>query len=392
MKAPTVSHMSTPLRRVRARGFTLIELLIATTILLIILVVLLQVTGKIAEIWKTSVGKISAFQSARAGFTALTRTLARATTNTYIDYADASGNYRTSSSFVPTQFLRASELHFLSGPVVGLIPSAKAITNPGHAIFFQAPLGETSSTGGYPTLKKSLNSVGFYIQYDSLATSAILPVWLQNIFGTSYRFRLVQVVQPTENLNIYKYTNMDPITGFPTYTGMIAWLNTFSIPATSPRPRVIAEDVVLLVLRPRVAPKDEESLPGYDSTKIGSTLCPLYKYDSRAWQNGYGGQISKDPLANPALIKIMRNQAPPIVDVAMVCVDRRTLARLNMTSSTPPKELQLPALSGAFTGFTDSSKLDQDLTVYGKQLSDAHIRYRIFRTSTDIEGAKWSSN
>jgi uncharacterized protein (TIGR02599 family) len=83
----------------------------------------------------------------------------------------------------------------------------------------------------------------------------------------------------------------------------------------------------------------------------------------------------------------MRNQIPPIVDLAMVSVDRRSLARFDQSSATPPTALQVPA--GLFT---DSSHFEEDLAAYGKQLSDARIRYRVFRTSVEIQGAKWSNN
>jgi uncharacterized protein (TIGR02599 family) len=83
----------------------------------------------------------------------------------------------------------------------------------------------------------------------------------------------------------------------------------------------------------------------------------------------------------------MRNQLPPIVDVAMVCVDRRYVARLGNSSSTPPAELKVPS-----TLFTDSSRLDADLAAYSQQLSNANIRHRVFRSAVEIQGAKWSNN
>lgn len=126
------------------RGFTLMELLVATTVLLVIMVVLLQLVGGVGEIWKSSTGKISAFQNARSAFATVNRTLARANLNTYNDYVNSSGSYRTTnnaSAFAPTKFARASELHFLSGPTAQIVNGADAVTNPGDAVFFQAPWG-----------------------------------------------------------------------------------------------------------------------------------------------------------------------------------------------------------------------------------------------------------
>jgi len=379
----------------RRGGFTLIELLVATAVLLVIMIVLLQLTGGVGEIWKSSTGKISAFQSARSAFATINRTLARATLNTYNDYVQETGAgvfaYRTAANattFSPTKFLRASELHFLSGSTAELVPGADTIKNPGQAVFFQAPMGdtETKGTSSLSSLNRTLNTTGFFIQYGS-PDDALLPAWLRPLFGATKRFRLVQFVEPTEALKIYTSTataNYDE-----------DWLVPFGTPApaNAPRARVLAEDISLLVFRPRLSPKDEEVVATQlgatftDATQ-GSILSPNYHYDSRTWEAGYpAGQRVQAATSPGPRAEVMRNQIPPIMDVAMVAVDRRSLVRFDLSSDTPPAELQVP--SGLFT---DSSRLEEDLATYGNQLSAAGIRYRVFRTSVEIQGAKWSNN
>jgi len=369
-------------------GFTLIEMLVATTVLLLLMVGLLQLTGGVGQMWRSSSGKISAFQIARSAFATINRTLARSTLNTYNDYVDASENYRTilnSGTFAPNKFMRASELQFLCGPTALLVPGATAVKNPGDAIFFQAPMGDTDQNA-LASLNRTLNTTGFFLQYGS-PDDALLPGWLQPLFGATKRFRLVQFVEPTENLKIYTST------ATPGYS--LDWLAPFGTPAPAdaPRARVLAEDVSLLIFRPRLSPKDEEIVAPQLGTTFtaatqGSILSPNYHYDSRAWESSYpSGQRVKAASAPAVRANIMRNQVPPIVDVAMVSVDRRSLVRFDQTSDTPPAALQVPS-----TLFTDASKLDADLTTYGKQLSDAGIRYRVFRTSVEIQGAKWSNN
>ncbi len=364
-------------------AFTLLELLVSVTVLLIVMGFLLQVTGGIGEIWKSSSGKISGFQNARSAFASITRTLSRATLNTYNDYVNAAGEPRNESNrnnFVPTNFARASELHFLSGPTADVIPGATATLNPGQAVVFQAPLGVTDDAS-LSSLNRTVNSVGFFVQYGTTDKS-LLPTWLQSLFGSEHRFRLVQVVEPTENLKVYDSTKNAGYTD--------TWLDSFTTPTSvsNPRARVLAEDVCLLVFRPRLSPKDEESAATqlsevYTDDKIGSILTPNFHYDSRAWQTGYpAGRVSPQKRAN-----IMRNQIPPIVDVAMVSVDRRSLARFDPKSATPPAEFNVPA--GLFT---DSSRFEDDLTTYSSQLTQASIRHRIFRTSVELQGAKWSSS
>jgi len=372
----------------RRGAFTLIELLVASVVLLIIMIVLLQVTAGVAQVWKSSTGKISAYQNARAAFSTISRTLSSATLNTYNDYVDIAKTYRNPlnpDAFKPDSFARTSELHMLSGSAIELVPDAKPLRNPGHAIFFQAPLGNTDDEK-LVSLNRTLNAVGFYIQYGEADDDRLVPTWLQDIFGSTKRFRLMQIVEPTEILTVYQDTRKSGYT--------IDWLKVFTANRTDklPRARVIAEDVPLLIFRPRLSPSDEEivsaSLGGtYDDTTRGSILSPNFYYDSRAWQTGYPIGKGISATSSPARRRdIMRNQVPPIIDVIMVALDRNSLARLVQTGDDPPVELQVP------TGFfTNATMLESNLTDYAAQLSEAGIRFRIFRTAVDIRGAKWSN-
>jgi uncharacterized protein (TIGR02599 family) len=371
------------IRRVR-RGFTLTELLVSIAILLVVMVVLLQITGAVGDIWKSSTGKISALQSARTAFATLTRTLARATLNTYNDYVDATGNPRTAANaqtFSPARFERASELHFLSGPAIDLINTAVADRNPGHAVIFQAPLGGTDDAA-YDSLDRTVNSIGFFIQYE-LSNDSVLPTWLKSLpfVQRGYRFQLVQIIEPTEKLSVYTSTKDK------TYD--TNWTANFIPNATAPRARVLAEDICLLALRPRLSPKDEESAatalglsydaaddPSDGSSDVGALICPTYEYDSREWEQ-----------ASTTLSKLKRNQIPPIIDVAMVSVDRRALAKLDMTTATPPAVFAVP--SGAFT---DAKSFEKDLKDYTDNLFQNGITCRVFRTSVQLESARWSSS
>ena len=379
-----------------ARGFSLLELMVSVTILLVVMAVLLQITGAIGEIWKSTSGKISAFQNARSAFSTITNTLSRATLNTYNDYVDSTGKYRSSlgtataiNAFAPVKFARASELHFISGPAADIVPGATAVLNPGHAVFFQAPMGVTEDKD-YAALNRTLNSTGFYIQYAPLEPT-LLPTWLQPMLASQHRFRLVQVIEPTEKLGVYTSTS----TASPSYD--LAWMDPFktnSAPVSGqPRPRVLAEDVCLLVLRPRLAPKDELSastylgMPSYTVADNGSVLCPNYQYDSRSWETSYppGQRVLAAPYPTKR-IELMRNQVPPIVEVIMVSLDRRSLSRFDFTTSTPPTVFNVPA--GLFT---DAKNFETDLATYTQQLSDARIRFKVFRTSVEIQGSKWSN-
>ncbi len=206
--------------------------------MVIVMLVLLQVIAGMTNIWHTSTGTISTFQSARAAFTTLTRTLSRATLKTYIDYVDASGNPITnnnvnSATYVPiASFTRASELTFLCGPTTQMIGGANHPTIitpptnfPGDCVFFQAPLGITNSTAGITGaagdkfLQRSLNTVGFYVGYNQINTTGAVPTWLSTALGwtasavVTPRFRLMEYIEPTENVHVYNDTLVAPVDG-----------------------------------------------------------------------------------------------------------------------------------------------------------------------------------
>ncbi len=383
-------------------GFTLVEVIIATAIMLIVVVVLLEVVTSMSTLWQKSTGTIENFEAARAAFTTINRTLSRAMLKTYIDYVDTSGNPISntdvnSTTYLPAaSFSRASELQFICGPTTQIATAATPAANyPGDAVLFQAPMGiSTNLTAkGVKYLQNTLNSVGFFVEYSTLP-NAVVPSWLNTALGLAasppYRFRLIQYTQPTDSLNIYLTTalttyNINWITGA-SNTGAV--LSPIGVGATFQN-TVLAENVVLLILRPRLEPQDEMALAGplsatYNATTANSIISPNYHYDSRAWMTGY--PLGGTRVENTVYAKYMRNQLPPIVDVALVAVDPNSLVRLGDTAAVP-SELQVPAGT-----FTNSANLDADLATYSTQLTASHIRYRVFRSSVQMEGAAWVNN
>jgi uncharacterized protein (TIGR02599 family) len=385
------------------RGFTLVELIVASAILLIVILVLFQVLAGMTSIWHKSSGDLSNFESARGAFTAINGDLARANLKTYVDYINDPahnnapfGEFRTSltplqqSTFVPYGYARASELHFICGPTTQVIPSgATAVNNPGDAVFFQAPLGlvaaATASSNKY--LQNPLNDVGYFVQYSDLASSAF-PGWLSTFFGgaTHYRFRLIECEEPAENLSVYENETAKG-------NWNLSWIpnasaTTFPPTGSSYNESVLAEDVVLLLFRPRLEPVDEQIAAGnvgatYNSSTQNSIISPNYVYDSRAWQIGYN--YSASSVKSTAYALYMRNQLPPIIDVAMVCVDPNSLVRLQISSSPTPPAVLRPA-AGLFA---NSANMDADIATFTQQLAASKIRFRVFRSSVQMQTAAW---
>ena len=398
----------------RRAAFTLIELLVATVVLMIIMGVLLQLTGTIGTMWRSATGRISTYQTARAAFETVTTQLSQATLNTYFDYTDKDGNYRPIQNMVninrgnwtPNRFMRTSELHFLCGPAwnsnaqFALAYDSTQLGNPGSAVFFQAPLGFTMDSKLRP-LNRTLNSVGFYVQWRSAAETGLLPAWMPNIFGNRSSYQLLQYIQPSEYNSIYDST-METVDN-PLYSGqeLVAQRSTYNrnwvtamqttrpgIPP--PKAAVLAENVLLFVVLPRLAPRDEQLImnqTGGSSAQFpeGTYLCPDYEYDSRAWMSGYQGGLAGFRR------NYMRNQLPPIVDVVMIVADAHSLQRFDMNGTEPPNEIRLTDTGGNPLSFTNSTQLDDEIAAFEAKLIENNIRFRTFRTAVLIRGAKWSN-
>ncbi len=350
-------HIQSAKRR-SLRGFTLLEMLAASAVFLLLIGIVLKMTQATADSWANSTGKTESFRDARAAFATISRAVSQATLNPYFDYADSSGKFRdqvASSSFTPTQYIRRSDLQFVAGK--GLV--ASAVQHPvTHAIFFLAPLGY-SLEAGYRNMDGFLNACGFYVCYGE---DPAVPTRLSGaISGSRHKFRLMQFLQPTENLAIYdtSVTNGSP-----------NWRNTkwFSdaVGKSSAPTSQLAENVVALIIRPKASETDENA--------SGATLAPDYEYDSRN-----------------AASALSVNQLPPVVEIVMVVLDDTSAMRLG--DSTTPPNLGLDNL------FQDASKLEDDLGQLERSLSAASgnaagnaipLRYQVFRTEIALRSAKWS--
>lgn len=300
-------------------AFTLIELLVACSVLALILVAMLSIIQHTTSTWRASNARIETFQSARIGFETLTRYLSQATLNTYFDYDNPNA---------PTKYLRKSDLHFsVCQPGIASMPGT---ANTGQAVFFQAPADKTSLSGK-EGLTGLLNACGFYIQYGSNAS------WLPPHVGeASERFRLMQWIQDTEDLQVYDRSGSSWIT----------------VNASDEFP--LADNVIALVLWPR-----EEGLtsPNLDS----------FLYDSR-------GSVA-----------ITQNQLPPVLQVAMVAIDEGSAVR----KGDQLQSTIAACLSGLFQN-TPSANFDANLDTLGQRLAAQSINFRVFRSAIAMREAKWS--
>lgn len=339
-------------------GFSLLEMLAATAVFLLLIGVVLKMTQATADSWSSSTGKTEGFRDARAAFSTITKAVSQATLNPYFDYADASGAFRgpgTTGSFIPKQYLRRSDLHFVSGKNLLSGTVSDAVT---HSIFFQAPLGFTRSAS-YVDMDGFLNACGFYVFY---GVDPSIPANIKDAVPSPHRFRLMQFLQPSERLAIYDSS----VTGGNPNWNTATW---FSKPIGLPDPPVsqLAENVVALLIVPKYSERDEVA--------NGAQLTDDFEYDSR--DSSSVGTV---------------NQLPPAVEVVLVVIDETSAARL--ADSASPPSLGLDSL------FQETSDLETDLSILERNLgalpgnaagNAIPLRYQIFRTEISLRGSKWST-
>lgn len=335
------------------RGFTLIELLVSVAILAILLLVIVSMTDATRRTWTFTSGRIEAFRGAREAFEAITSKLSQATLNTYWDYDNPAN---------PTTYSRQSELRFLSGDAAELTSGTNVRT---HGVFFHAPLGYVQDSN-YADLGNLLNTCGFFVEFGG--DKDWRPGFVNqgsNPPPERFRSRLMEMVTPAESLTIYDEA-MKATGGNSGYTESswfkAAFDGTAPFTATSRPIRVLAENVVALVLLPKLPTQEDPT---------GTRLAPTYRYDSTVGKS--------DASINS------KNQLPPVVQVTMVAVDETSFARLQ-SGSSPPNMAPIYANCS----FSDASKYEADLRQLEENLKALNLNYRIFTMNVALKTAKWS--
>jgi uncharacterized protein (TIGR02599 family) len=175
----------------------------------------------------------------------------------------------------------------------------------------------------------------------------------------------MELREPSEKLSVYR-TPTDR-----------TWITT-TLTSANPPVRRLADNVVALVLLPKLTPQDEQAR--VTKNPSATPLAKNYVYDSTG--------TDPDPDINP------KNQLPPVVQVTMVAIDEVSAARIAAISQTANQLRQNLKVDGFFA---DSTKLaDQvtgtagDLTQFQAELNKLKLTHRVFTTNVSIRGAKWS--
>ena len=339
-------------------AFTLIELLVSMTVLSMLLLIVTSVISRVQSSWHQVSSKVSEFREVRRAFDRVVNSLSQATLNNYLiyRYPNATDPFVPPTKSLkdqPSGYLRYSELEFVCGPssstaspkLTGL-PSDQS---PGHAVFFQAPLG-TTNTLRLPT---ALNGCGYFIQFGGDDTSR--PDFLKTLGKPqTYRYRLYEYRSSTEQNRVYDK---------PAAASTDKWYSDF---ATQSRP--IANNIILMVFSPQTPRVDQ-------STGSPTDIAPNYRYDSTPAipVPVSGAQGSTD------------YQLPPLVAVTFVAIDDASAQNLAVANgSSPPLASILKS-----SLFTKASAYDADLASVTSQLVAKKVNFRIFTLTVPLRASKW---
>jgi len=387
--------MKRPFRSWKKGGFTLVELIVSMGILVLLMLVLISITDATRRTWTYTTGKVEQFHDAREAFESITRKLSQATLNNYWAYDNPNA---------PTRYERQSELRYLSGPAAsGTSPllsnaslndeNGSPLATTSHAVFFQAPLGYVSNPT-YSNLETLLNTWGYFVEFGS--DKHWWPGFVSSMAAGKqpaqrYRFRVMELMEPSDSMTLYSYTSGTTTSGSSnalTYTGT-QW---FTAPlGLTPRPaRVLAENIIALVILPKLSQADEISGSYNDAS-----LAPNYRYDST------GVSMPTTNLQDANLDPV--NQLPPVVQVTMIAVDETSASRLQSLTGTAMPDLGLSTLFQTASNYqADLDQLQANLlrhsftdsgTSYNPATSTTPVlpmSYRVFTSAVSMKSAKWS--
>jgi len=388
------------LRLAAGRAFTLIELLVSVTFLVILMLVVSQVIGIVQRTWVRANSRVSQFREARQAFDTLSRSLTQATLNNYWDNefdsvgTDAAGQQIT----LAKDYFRQSELQFICGPTSTVIPAAagNAQNYPGHAVFFQAPLGIASlvaapaGLGGNNQPVNTENMVnllcgrGYFVEWGSDAS--FRPTFLDqlnNAVPVRSRLRLMEYSPTAEKNRIYD-TNLRPITAHSKEwyedvlnTGVQSAQETAQTRAFT---RPIAENIIALVISPQVEATGNTTVAPY-------AIAPLFVYDSTLKVNPGSSPINASPQGTQHLL-------PPLLKVSMIALDERSGEFLAREENSQMRTELLTSIAGKLQNAASLvEELDGDQGKTGtlvQLLLDKKLNYRIFSTTIALKQSRWS--
>jgi uncharacterized protein (TIGR02599 family) len=399
-------------------------MMVSMALLAILAYVLLQITVLVATANTRINGGVNSFQDAAVAFDTLTKTLSQATVNTYIDYypsqLGAVGSSLSTNS--PSIYIRQSELHFICGQAANIVSaSATGSINPTHAVFFQAPLGFSTNTS-MPSTPDLLNACGFYINF---GTNSWIPsiTSLVNSPSNVSRYRLMELLQPSENLGVYTdpalATNVTSLNTSDTnqyqsvyppeydtaggtapynYASPVStynWITTATTATSGGIPsfvRPLADNVIALIVEPMLDPADQTN---YFNENIVFPTGLLPNNNTTNFDYSYDTRRDTVETNTAPYQQLEQNQLPPMMQVTMVAIDEPSAIRLAAKYGTASPNLIVNAGNyGPNTStplFTQTANYAADLQQLTAYLASIHVNYRVFTAQVPMFNAKWTT-
>lgn len=345
----------------RIAGFTLVEVLVSAGIIVVLMGVLISMTDQTQRLMRATSSKVEQFQGARVAYETMTRRLAQATLNTFWDY-------RYAKNGLPQSYQRSAELRFVTGITSTLIKGGGDVKRPGTAVFFHAPYGFVEDQSQYGGLDNLVNAWGYFVEVGT--DSATIPPFLNTQINPRKRYRLMEMMQPSEKLKTYDFSG----------GAKPDWFS--SLVTANPRPvRVLAENIIALIVVPRLSRADEQLWMTQNKSKRPPVLAQEYGYDTTS--------TDPDPILNP------KSQLPPVVQVVMVAIDEPSAKILeDKNGSDPYLGINFTTTFRNPLNLEDnpatSEPNDGELATLETLLVKKHVSYRIFSSNVSIRGAKWS--
>ena len=341
-------------RRSFRRGFSLIELMVAVAVFMLMFAMIAALMDSAQRTWSVASSRVSQFKEARVAFESMSRRIRTASLNTYWDY-----KYNTRD--VPTDYIRQSELHFISGNMSDIAEAQESI-NPTHGMFFQAPIGY-SDVQDYRQFQELLNAWGYFVEFGDNRFE--MPAFMQADAQLKNRFRLFEFRLPSEELDIYEDAEAKRSSYEPRLDR--AWYVKHLRDRGSRR--VLAENIIALIFTPMRSPHAE-------GVNDPTDLTLDYLYDSR---KGVGTSGLEAQLTGASV-----HLLPPLIQITMVAIDEKSASRLFDIGQT--KQTLVP---GGL--FKRPSNLAEDIAALESHLQEIQPRvdYRVFQTTIAMRSARW---
>lgn len=393
-------------RRTRAgdgkKGFTLIELLVSMTFLVILMLVVTQVVSLVQRTWVRSNSRVSQYREARTAFDVITRTLAQATLNTYweneFDPLRSSLGQQINRA---KNYIRQSELQYISGPSTQILQagSGKSSNYPGHAVFFQAPLGVTRLVANTNTQVANTENMvnllcgrGYFVEWGD--DRPYRPPFLNTLTTVPPRSRLrLMEYSPTAEMNRIYDSSLRPLVNSQTGTnngkkwfneGNSAVINSVvkdkETVATRAFTRPVAENILALVISPQIETTGNTSA-------APTSIAPQYLYDSTLKLNPGATASANNPQGTQHLL-------PPILKVTMIALDEKSGEFLSREENLTMRDKVLSAVAKTFQNaaayVADLEGTAEKAGTIKTLLLENKLNYRVFTTTIALKQARWS--